>query len=103
LVHVSRLELSSGVWTEATSDGVVVQISSYRDHGLYGTDNSYTLPDERKIRGQKNFDFKVYFTIDELREALGKGNEFYIRLLDRDGNRLGQDYFYFLPYSQSTP
>jgi hypothetical protein len=103
LVHVSRLALPSGIWTEETSDGVVVQISSYRDHGLYGADNSYILPDERKIRGKKNFDFTFYFTINELRAALGNGNEFYIRFLDREGNMLGQDYFYFLPYSQSTP
>jgi hypothetical protein len=103
LVHVSRLASPSGIWTEETSDGVVVQISSYRDHGLYGADNSYILPDERKIRGKKNFDFAFYFTINELREALGNGNEFYIRFLDREGNMLGQDYFYFLPYSQSTP
>jgi hypothetical protein len=103
LVRVSRLEPPSGIWMEETSDEVVIQILSYREHGLYGTDNSYLLPDDRKIRGKKNYDFEIYFTIDELKQVLGNGNEFYIRFLDRNGNVLGQDYFYFLPYSQATP
>jgi hypothetical protein len=102
LVHTFRLDLPSGIWTEETSDEVVVQISSYREHGLYGSDNVYVLPDERKIRGKKNFDFEVYFTIEELREALGEGNEFYIQFLDREGNVLGVEYVYFLPHSQTT-
>ena len=103
LVRTSNLQLSSGIWTEETSDGVIVQIFLYRDDGIYDANNSYTLPNDRKIRGKKNYNFEVYFTIDELREALGEGNEFYIRILDKDGNFLGEDYFYFAPYSQSIP
>jgi hypothetical protein len=100
LVHTFRLDLPSGVWEEKTSDEVIVQISSYREHGLYGPNNVYILPNDRKIRWKKNFDFEVHFTIDELWEALGEGNEFYLQILDKDGNLLGAEYFYFLPYSQ---
>lgn len=102
-VHTFNLDLPSGVWEEKTSDEVVVQISSYREHGLYGPDNVYILPDERKIRWPKNYDFEIYFTIEELREALGEGNEFYMQFLDREGNNLGTEYIYFLPYSSTNP
>lgn len=103
LVRTSNLQLPSGIWTEETSDGVIVQIFSYREDGVYNSNNSYTLPDDRKIREKKNYNFEVYFTVGELRESLGEGNEFYIRFLDKDGNFLGEDYFYFDSYPQSTP
>lgn len=103
LVRISRLNLFSGIWTEETSDGVVIQIFPYRDHGLYVVENSYTIPDQRKIRGPKNYNFEFFFTIDELREIFRDENEFYLRFLDKDGNILGGDYLYFIPYSQATP
>ena len=39
----------------------------------------------------------------ELNEALGQGNEFYLRFLDKDGNIIGEDYFYFVPYTSPNP
>jgi len=103
LVRVSRLRLSSGVWTEETSNEVVIQVFLYRDDGIYNVENSYMIPDQRKIRGPKNYDFKVFLTIDELRESLGQGNAFYLRFLDKNGNILGEEYLYFVPYSQLSP
>lgn len=103
LVRIARLNLFSGIWTEETSDGVVIQFFQYRDHGLYVVENSYTIPDQRKIRGPKNYNFEFFFTVDELREFFRDENEFYLRFLDKNGNILGGDYLYFIPYSQSTP
>jgi hypothetical protein len=102
-VNVSRLELPSGIWTEETSDEVVIQVFLYRDDGMYVAGNSYTIPDGRKIWWPKNYDFEVSFTIDELKKSLGDRNAFTLRFLDKNGNILGEDYFYFVPYSPPTP
>ncbi|KXK15056.1 MAG: hypothetical protein UZ14_CFX002000766 [Chloroflexi bacterium OLB14] len=96
-VDVGQLKIFSGVWEESTSDEVAIQIFLYRENGFYEIEKAYIVPNDRKIRWPKNYDFKFYFTLDELRDALGTGNEFYIRFLDKDENIIGEDYFYIFP------
>ena len=93
--------MPSGIWTKETTTEVVIQVFSYRDDGTYNTE-SYTFADHRKISSNL-YDFKIPFTFAELKETLGQGNEFYIRFLDKDGNIIGEDYFYFVPYTSPNP
>ncbi len=93
----------SGIWTEETPGEVIIQVFLFRDDGMYDSENAYILPDHRKIQEPKNFDFEVAFTFDEIDDALGQGNAFYIRFLDKDGNIVGEDYLYFIPYSSPAP
>jgi hypothetical protein len=93
----------SGLWTEETPYEIIIQVFLYRDDGVYQPEQAYTFPEHRKIKGRRSYDFRVSFTFDELKDALGHGNEFYVRFLDQDGNIVGEDYFYFIPYTQPTP
>ena len=93
----------SGIWTEETPGEMIIQVFLFREDGIYDSENAYTLPDHRKIQVPKNYDFEVAFTYNELTDVLGQGNAFYVRFLDKNGNIIGEDYFYFVPYSSPIP
>ena len=93
----------SGIWTEETPYEIIIQVFLYRDDGAYQPEQAYTFPEDRKIKGRRSYDFEVSFTFDELKDTLGQGNEFYVRFLDKDGNIIGEDYLYFIPYTPPTP
>lgn len=93
----------SGLWSEETPYEIIIQVFLYRDDGVYQAEQAYTFPEQRKIKGRRSYDFRVSFTFDELNNALGQGNAFYVRFLDKDGNIVGEDYFYYVPYTPPTP
>ena len=99
----SAIRWYSGLWTEETPGEIIIQFFLFRDDGIYDSENAFILPDGRKIQEPKNYDFEVSFTYDELINALGLGNAFYVRFLDKDGNIVGEDYLYFVSGTSPTP
>jgi len=93
----------TGLFTAETPYEIIIQIFIFREDGNYNPEQAFIIPENRKIKERRNFDFEVVFTFEEVRDALGQGNAFYVRFLDKDGNIVGEDYFYFVPYTSPTP
>ena len=88
---------------EETPYEISIQVFLYRDDGAYQPEQAYTISEDRKIKEQRDYNFEVSFTFDDLINVLGQGKAFYVRFLDKDGNIIGEDYLYFVPNTQLTP
>lgn len=89
-----------GLWTPESPHEITIQIFLFREDGNYQPHQAYILPEDRLIKEPEDYDFEVWFTFRELRDALGDGNAYYVRLLDDHGNIVGEDYFYFIPAAE---